>query len=428
MYAHRRAFVSPFLPAWLLMPLLLAPLAAPAQDAVRGAGLYLGAPQGLPSCVSCHGSDPSQNRNRLLLAADNPQALLRAINAVGAMGYLGGVLTETDRADLSAYLGRISPLTNDNSPLALAPLTIEFGVVPVGGASARQRLSLFNRQPGPVTLGTPQSLGVDVRIRHDCPTELAPGARCDLTLDITSAAPGTRTGALSWPVSGEPALLVPLSVDGRSGPVGKLTADTLDDVDFGVVSPGGRSERVLRLTSSGDAAVTLGAATLTGPDRARFQVEGSCSNGLVLPPGSGCELRLGFAPIAAGDARASLQWRSDGMNPGNLVLTGRAVAAQAPPAPPAAPPVTPPPVSPQPPTAPVAPPLPEPAGSGGGGGCSMAWAPGPGLPAQRPVDPVLLLLAAWAAWQLGRRRLSRRPGPAWTRATLSCPGPCLPRP
>jgi mono/diheme cytochrome c family protein len=47
----------------------LSPRPVAAQDAVRGAGLYLQLPGNLASCVSCHGPDPAANRNNLLRAA-----------------------------------------------------------------------------------------------------------------------------------------------------------------------------------------------------------------------------------------------------------------------------------------------------------------------------------------------------------------------
>ena len=63
-----------------------------AQDPARGARLYLGLPGGQESCVECHGPDPGLNRNRLLNAAQGPQAIRKAIDQAAAMGYLGGLL------------------------------------------------------------------------------------------------------------------------------------------------------------------------------------------------------------------------------------------------------------------------------------------------------------------------------------------------
>jgi mono/diheme cytochrome c family protein len=54
----------------------LSPAPAEAQDAVRGAALYLQLPGNLASCVSCHGPDPAANRNNLLRAAGQPLVLL----------------------------------------------------------------------------------------------------------------------------------------------------------------------------------------------------------------------------------------------------------------------------------------------------------------------------------------------------------------
>ena len=123
-----------------------------AQDANRGAQLYLRLTGGVQSCVSCHGPDPTQGRNNILRAADNPAALQKALNTVGVMGYLKAALGEGDVADLSAYLGRVADdVQPGGAPGRLAPDARLRHLVSLGWASPVHRI--LDREPQPVPMG-----------------------------------------------------------------------------------------------------------------------------------------------------------------------------------------------------------------------------------------------------------------------------------
>lgn len=373
---------------------------ATAQDAARGAGLYLRLPEGVASCVSCHGPDPSQNRNRLLFAADRPDALLRALNTVAAMGYLRSTLSDTDVADLAAYLGRVLVTASDDAGIALWPATLEIGRAGLGATAPEHRVNLLNRGVGALALGEPGLRGADARLRHDCPATLPAGGRCSVWVQPLTATTGSSAGGLVLPIPalGAP-LLVGVSAEVRSAPLGVLSAEPAGEIDFGELVAGQVAERSIRLRNQGDAVATLGITTFTGPDRTRFELGGDCPAGLPMAPGSACTAVLRYRPAVAGRAQASLQWRSDALNPGNLLLSGTAtVLATPPPAPAPAP-------SPAPAPAPA--PAAPPTTAGGGGGCSLALRPaGSG----QTVDPLLPWLTALSAWCLWRRR--GRPGKA----------------
>lgn len=117
----------PFLAALALAACAAAAQAQAAGDATRGAALYLQLPGMSTSCVGCHGPDPAANRNNLLRAADQPAALVKALNTVSAMGFLRDALDEARIADLSAYLGSVRSVAAADAPLALWPRTLEFG-------------------------------------------------------------------------------------------------------------------------------------------------------------------------------------------------------------------------------------------------------------------------------------------------------------
>lgn len=370
----------------LLLPcvLLIVGTAAPAQDAVRGAQLYLQLPDGATSCIGCHGPDPAQNPNNILRAADRPNALLQALNTVSRMGYLRQSLSDTDIADLAAYLGRVLQVASPTAPVALWPTTVEFGAFAAGAVVPVHRVELRNQGTSPFALAAPQLLGSGHTMTSDCGAALAPGAVCRIELRAIAAAPGRAASTLVLAGGGAwSPLMLGMTSTVRDGPLGVLSADLPDaPLDFAGVTVGESSVREFALLSHGAAAVTLGAMTVTGPQLAAFRAEGDCVRGLVLAPGSRCTMRLRFVPGAALQAAATLQWRTDGGNPGTLALSGTGLAASAPP------------------TAPPA------ADAPSGGGCSIGRA-------DRPADPLHAVLVVLAIAVLAhRRRTSRRP-PAW---------------
>jgi cytochrome c553 len=354
--------------------LAVAAAAAAAQDAARGAQLYLQLPSQAPSCVSCHGPDPTQNRNNILRAADRPAALQRALNTVGVMGYLRDSLDDQRLADLAAYLGRVAVVAAPDAAVALWPATVEFGRLAVGSASPTQRVELRNLSNASWALAAPQAGGSGLLIAHDCPSVLAPGAACTVELRVSIAAPGPVVDSLRFESAAPWSLLVVgVSATGVAGPVGLLAADA-QALDFGPLMAGGQQTRTVTLTSHGTAAATLGAFTISGPGRAQFVPDAGCAAGTSLAPGSQCTLQLTYAPTVAGSAQATLQWRSGGGNPGSVTLRAVATAPPVPPPPPAA------------------------SAAGSAGGCSI------GAPDQ-PMDPVHLVMLCLAIVALSRRRL-----------------------
>lgn len=378
----------------LLLPcmLLIIGAAASAQDAVRGAQLYLQLPDGATSCIGCHGPDPAQNPNNILRAADRPNDLLQALNTVSRMGYLRQSLSDTDIADLAAYLGRVLQVASPTAPIALWPTTIEFGAFTPGSVLPPHRVELRNQGGSVLSLAAPQLQGGGHTMTSDCGAALAPGASCRVELRAIAAVPGRAASTLVL-ASNAPwsPLMLGMSSTVRDGPLGVLSADLPDaPLDFASVTVGASAVREFALLSHGTAAVTLGAITVTGPQLAAFRPEGDCVRGLVLAPGSRCTMRLRFVPGVALPATATLQLRTDGGNPGTLALSGVGVAASAPP--------------------PTLPSADAPSGggcSGGGGGSASSSG------SDRPVDPLLAVMVVLAIAVLVRRRRPSAHPVAW---------------
>lgn len=103
-------FQATFRPGRFLcrLAMLLAALAvfpAFAQSVANGENFYMSI------CRACHGFPPSGGPDR---AAGNPAMIQSAINGVGAMRFLRGLLTDSDIRDIAAWL--LNPVSTPNPP------------------------------------------------------------------------------------------------------------------------------------------------------------------------------------------------------------------------------------------------------------------------------------------------------------------------
>lgn len=399
--------MHPIRTCWAGLGLGLVLATSHAQDATRGARLYLGLPGGEASCVECHGPDPGQNRNRLLNAAQGAFAIDLALVKAAPMGYLGELLSPADRADLSAWLARVNAEVEAADGVAVWPWGLEFGRAPAGSALPSQPVRVRNPGPGALALAptlVPTAPGGDagLLLTHDCPAVLPPGEVCTAWVGWVAPAGGRAQAALAWTPDGREGPR-PVGLQGAvaTEPAGRAVwSDAAAGAGVAVESAPGTTGRVtLALRNEGAAALTLGVPAITGPGRAAFRLEpGGCATQAVLAPGAGCMLNLAATAPTAGQAEALLQWRNDGAHPPARRLVVRAVGSAPPPAP--APPPTPaPPVAPGPSPMPVPSP-PAPADTAGGGCSRVSW--------DAPADPVLPGLVALAVWLLAGRSLAQR--------------------
>ncbi|RZJ26249.1 MAG: cytochrome c [Haliea sp.] len=358
--------------------MLLACVGSHAADAARGAQLYMRTDADIRSCVSCHGPDPGTNHNNILRAADNPDTLTKVLNTVSQMGFLRSQLSDTDRADITAFLGTINRLNAPGAALRMWPVTLDFGQAPIGAPGPVQSIRLANAsssQPVPVTAIA--STDAQVQLQHDCPLQLAPSASCDIQLRVRPSAAGLVRAAVSVT---SPAFATPVHTAVAAAGTSAATSQLgwLGNPTQLAFQATGTAEvqQTLVLTNPGPMPATLGLLSIAGPDAARFRIEkSSCTQGAMVVAGTSCELTLAYMPSLLPSAQAVLQLRSDQANPPSVRLEGEAHAGAS-----------------QPDPLPVA---------DSGGGCSTR-PPGP----KDPILPLALMMAALAA--LVRRRAQQR--------------------
>lgn len=397
------------MPALALLTAALALHNAQAQDAARGARLYLGLPAGLASCVDCHGPDPGLDRNRLLNAAQGPAAIDVALRKAAAMGYLADQLSSADKADLSAWLAQVLADMDGSAAATVWPWSLEFGSVAPGAVVAPQDIRLRNRSSVDLALSPRlRSLApggaAGLTLSHDCPTTLPPGGDCTAQAGLVAGAEGGIQAALEWGDGAAALRPVGLAATVSLATTGMAQwRDGAPDAALTLDSPAGAAASwSLPLQNTGPVAITLGVPAITGPGRTAFRIDaGGCAAQQVLAPGEQCVVRVVGSATTPGRHEAVLQWRTDGSHPPARRLDLRATAQA--PLPAASAPLVPPATD---PAAPGLTPLPAPtpsadlpSASGASGGCSVV--------AAAPSDPTLPALVALAAWSLWTR--SRRP-------------------
>ena len=397
---------------------VLAPVpGAWAQDATHGQALYQQViVTGTQTCAAsaCHGSAPSRNQNKIASGA-SAYTIATGISGVSQMRALQGRLTQSDLNDLAAYIAGQTGRTPTYYPVSSAPAvslsttSVGFGSVTLG-LTATQTVTLTNSGNAALSVGTLSSSQPAFTAGSNCPTSLAAGAHCALSLSFTPALAGAYSGTvtLQTNASNSPHAI---TVSGTGAPAalallgwqGGVTALGFADTTVGQAAAG----QTLTLVNTGNASATLTAVLLAGTQAADFTLSGSCASGVSLAPGATCTVTVGFQPTASGARTASLQLTtSDATNPPNVSLTGTGVANPSPaPSPSPSPSPAPSPApTPAPTPAPAPAPSPAPAPgtdtNAGGGGCSI------GRP-DTPLDPVWPTLLALSAGVLRQRRRSQ---------------------
>ncbi len=350
-----------------------------AQNAANGAMLYMRLSSDTRACVSCHGPDPGQNHNNILRAADDPAALTRVLNTVSAMGFLRSRLSDSDIADVSAFLGTATRLNAPASPLRLWPITLEFGLPPPGEPASSQTVRLENPSAStPLPVVSITSSNPALAVTHDCPAVLAAQAGCDIRATLTPPDASLVRATLQIQTPSQ-TQLAGASGYGTQGPLGRLRwRGNPTSTVFGTGAPDSVQRQTLVLDNTGVMPVVLGQTTFVGPQASQFRRESGCDAGAVLQAGTACEMVVAYTANRLPRARATLQVRGDGGNPQSLAVQGTSsVDVPAIPTPVIAPPES-------------------------GGGCSV------GPPGRRGGDTSLAWLALAAAALAWLRRPRKR--------------------
>jgi parallel beta-helix repeat protein len=197
----------------------------------------------------------------------------------------------------------------------LSPASLDFGVQPVGSASAAQTFTVTATQ-GCVTVG-PVSASGDFSQTNSCSSVLATGASCTAQVKFTPATAGRRTGVLS--VSAANTVLT-ANISGTGG-IATATVSpvalTFSSQRVGTTS----AAQAVTLANAGNIPLNIAAISASG-DFAQLNTCGSS-----LAPGASCSINVTFTPTARLSRSGSLVIQSNATPAApSVALSGTGIA------------------------------------------------------------------------------------------------------
>jgi hypothetical protein len=223
---------------------------------------------------------------------------------------------------------------------SVAPASKDFGSATVG-AGVSQTFTLTGTSTDPLHV-TAVALGGtdagDYTIDSDTCTGATLNQSDTCAVGVTFAAPSSNgpqrasSATLAFTSNVDTAIDVALSgtVLHQARPGGTVTAG---GGSFSGITAGATATQTFRVTGTSADAVTLGASSVTGADRADYAVTGDDCNGRTLNSGDTCDIAVRFAPSASSPARSStaeLDVASNASAAISAPLSGTVVAAPAP--------------------------------------------------------------------------------------------------
>ncbi|MBI4870379.1 MAG: choice-of-anchor D domain-containing protein [Candidatus Riflebacteria bacterium] len=224
-----------------------------------------------------------------------------------------GSVTIASNAANAATTGAALSGTGVEPPLRPAitlAATAAFGTVTLG-ESKDLTLSVSNSGQSTLTLSSVTVAGAGFSLVNSVPAgqTLAVAASLPLRVRFTPAAAGTQNGTLTVvsDAANFPTTATALSGTGVNPPGIAVTGSGA----FGDVFVGESGERVLSVSNTGGAALTLSSVTVTG---AGFSLLTAVTPNQAVAPGASLDLRVRFAPTVGGSATGALTIASNAAN------------------------------------------------------------------------------------------------------------------
>lgn len=229
-----------------------------------------------------------------------------------ATGTRTGVVTVFDNAPSKT---QTIQLTGTGSSIIVSPLSLNFGSLVVGTASAPQNVTLTNQGSSTLAINSISTTG-DYSQSNSCGSSVNPNASCVISVVFTPSAAGNRNGSLqitdSDPTSPQ---TVSLSGSGTSPSALSLSTKSLN-FPTQLVGTATKSQSVT-LTNNGSGAITIASIVSSGD----FVVTNNC--GKSIGADSVCTLNVTFHPSAGGARTGAITITdSDPSSPQTVSLAG----------------------------------------------------------------------------------------------------------
>ena len=209
-----------------------------------------------------------------------------------------GALTITDTAPGSPQVVLLTGAGVAAPVASLSSTTLTFASTTVAATSPAQTVTITNTGGAGLTISNVTTTG-NFAQTNDCPTSLAGGASCSVSLTFTPTAPGNLYGTvvITDNAANSPQT-VTLSGIGAAAPVVSLssTSLTFNNQALGSTS----APQTITMSNTGTAALTIAGITVTGD----FAQLNTC--GASLAAGANCAINVTFTPTVAGSRTGSL--------------------------------------------------------------------------------------------------------------------------
>jgi hypothetical protein len=268
-------------------------------------------------------------------AQTNTCPISPAALASGATCSLSVTFTPTASGTRTGYVAfshnapgspQIVGLSGAATDIGLSTASLKFSHQVVGTTSIAQTVTVTNVGSAPVNF-TGSGIAIagtdpaDFTISaNTCGASLAGGMQCQVSIEFTPTADGTRSAALEF------------NDDGGASPQAVALAGAATDVSFSTISLNFHSHAVgttsaphtVTVTNVGTATVnfTGSGIVIAGTDPADFVISANTC-GASLAGGIQCQVSVEFKPTATGARSAWLQFNDDGgASPQTVVLSG----------------------------------------------------------------------------------------------------------
>jgi hypothetical protein len=211
--------------------------------------------------------------------------------------------------------------------LSFTPPGYDFGVVPTNSEAAQQTFQLENDGEAPVQVGNVElanygDFWFDGNPSNACSHLMQPGESCSFQVYFGPGNSGSYSTQLRSSVGGE-FFSVALSGEGARPEV----EATPNPVEFGAATVGSiGGTRTVTVTNRGKVSTGFFIAVISGGDSASFRLLEETCTGAELQPGASCSAQIRFAPLAAGQKKATLSIFGDGDGGMQVQLRGEGVA------------------------------------------------------------------------------------------------------
>jgi hypothetical protein len=192
---------------------------------------------------------------------------------------------------------------------------LNFSLVPIGSASAAQKVTLTN--VGSTTLGI-TSISVTGEFTESgttCGSSLTAGANCTISVTFNPTTDGAQSGTLTVVDSGGSQFT---TLSGTGTPLKFSPAS----VNFGSVNVGSSSAvKKVTVTNVGASTITFTSIAVGGTDPADFTQTNNC--GTTLAAGKGCTVSVTFTPTTTGTRSGNVTVKdTDPTSPQKILLSG----------------------------------------------------------------------------------------------------------